>query len=526
VPDFELVLLLLVVVAVIVSISRHVGIPYPILLVIGGIALGVLPGLPDVQLNPELVLVVFLPPLILAAAWRTPIRDVRDNVQPVLLLSVGLVVFTTLVVGGVTAIVVPGLTLAAAFALGAIVSPSDVLAATTVLARFPVPRRVRSVLEEESLVNDATALTLYRTAVTALVTGTFVATEAFGTFALASLGGVAVGGVVAAVADRLWSRLFDPPVEVTLSLVIPYAAYLPAEQLGASGVIATATAGLWLGYRSSRILGPDARVLITSVWQILTFVLNGFAFLLVGLELPTIWHGIEGRSGLELLGAAAAVSVAVIASRFVWVYGALLLPSAIAHLRGHPVHKPMPPAIPLIASWAGMRGAVSLAAALALPIDVPQRNLLLFLTFAVIAVTLLGQGLTFPLLLRRVNLPADGDALEEETLARTTAIEAALAELHRLRGQWPGHLPLIDRLEEQYQHRIDHLPAEDAAGELSLDAEHEAERREHRAIGDALIAAERESVIGLRDRREISDEILRRLERELDLEELRLEADL
>ncbi|HET7027116.1 MAG TPA: Na+/H+ antiporter [Candidatus Limnocylindrales bacterium] len=525
-PDFELILLLLVVVATIVAIAHWVGIAYPILLVIGGIGLGLLPGVPSVQLDPELVLVVFLPPLIFAAAWQTPIRDVRENLQPVLLLSVGLVLFTTAVVGVVVAGVLPGLPLAAAFALGAIVSPSDVLAATTVLSRIAVPRRVRAILEEESLVNDATALTVYRTAVAAAVSGTFVAADAIGTFALASVGGIAVGLVVAYVADQLWRRLFDPPVEVSLSLVLPYAAYLPAEHLGASGVIAAATAGLWLGYRSSRILGPDTRLVANSVWEILTFVLNGFAFLLVGLELPTILRGIAGRSGTDLIVDAAAVSLAVVVSRFVWVYGSLVLPKSIARLRRRPGGKPMTSAIPLIVSWAGMRGAVSLAAALALPTGFPERNLILFLAFAVIGVTLLGQGLTFPAILSRIRVPPDGDELEEETLARTTAIEAALAQLHRLRKRWPNHLPLIDHLEERYQHRVEHLPEEDDDGGLTLDPEHEAERVDHRAIRDALIAAEREAVIGLRDRHEISDEILRRLERELDLEELRLEADL
>lgn len=525
-PSFELVLLLLVAIALIVSLARRIRVAYPILLVLGGILLGLLPIVPDVQLDPQLVLVVFLPPLILAAAWETPIRDVRENIRPVLLLSVGLVLFTTLVVALAVTAVAPGLPLVAAFALGAIVSPSDVLAATTVLAHAPVPRRVRAILEEESLLNDATALTVYRTAVVASVSGTFVAGDAVRTFAIASLGGLVVGLVVAFVIDRLWSVLFDPPVEVTLSLVIPYAAYLPAEHVGASGVIAAATAGLWLGYRSSRILAPDTRLLATAVWNILTFVVNGFAFLLIGLELPTILRGIEGRSVAELAALAIAVSAAVVGSRFAWVYGSLLLPGLVARLRGRDGPDRRAGSVALVVSWACMRGAISLAAALALPLDFPERNLLLFLTFAVIAATLVGQGLTFPILLRRVVLPEDANELEEETLARTTAIEAAIASIQDLRERWPTHLPLLDHLQERYEHRTEHLPEEDDEGTLAIDPDRETERREHREIRDAVIAAEREAVIGLRDRGAINDEILRRIERELDLEELRLEADL
>ena len=247
-PDFELALLLLVAVAVIVTIARKVGIPYPILLVIGGLVLGFVPGIPPVKLEPGLVLVIFLPPLIFSAAWQTPVRDLRQNLGPVLLLSVGLVLFTTLVVGLIAYATNPGLSLAAAFVLGAIVSPTDALAATTILRRLDVPRRIVSVLEEESLVNDATALTVYRTAVVAAATGAFVFTDALGSFAFCQPWAVSLVGLVVALAvDFIWSRLFDPPVEVTLSLLIPYAVYLPAERLGASGVIAAVTAGLYLG---------------------------------------------------------------------------------------------------------------------------------------------------------------------------------------------------------------------------------------------------------------------------------------
>jgi Na+/H+ antiporter len=523
-PDFDLILLLLVAIAVIVSVARRIGVAYPILLVIGGIAIGLIPGMPEVQLDPSLVFVVFLPPLVFAAAWQTPVRDFRDNLVTVLLLSVGLVLFTVVVVGAAAIAVVPGLVGAAAVVLGAIVAPSDALAATTVLERIEVPRRIRAVLEEESLLNDATALTAYRTAVVAAISGTFVLSNALSTFAVAAVGGLAIGALVALAADFLWTRLDDPPVEVTLSLVIPYVAYLPADAVGASGIIAAVTAGVILGYRSPRILSPETRLLASSAWEILTFVLNGFAFLLVGLEVRPVLSTME-RPVPDLLAAAIAVSVAVVGARVVWVYGVLLLPHAVARLRGRP-STPVPPAVPLVVSWSGMRGAISLAAALALPVTFEDRNLILILTFVVIAVTLLGQGLTLPLVVRLVELPPGTIDVEEETLARTRATEAALARLDELAEEWPEHIPLVENLRERYRHRLEHLPDEDESGEQILSPERRREVDEHKAISSAVIAAERETIIGLRDRGEITDAALRRIERQLDLEEARLEAEL
>jgi len=348
-----------------------------------------------------------------------------------------------------------------------------------------------------------------------------VFTDAIGSFALATLGGIIVGLAVALAVDFIWSRLFDPPVEVTLSLLIPYAAYLPAERLGASGVIAAVTAGLYLGYRSPRILKSDARILATAVWQILIFVLNGFAFVLIGLQLPAVLAGLEDRSMTNLLVQAALVCIAVIAARFIWIYGLLYAPVILHRVAGRPQPSRVSPAVPLVASWAGLRGAVSLAAALALPLHLPERNLIIFLTFAVILVTLVGQGLTLPLLLKRMGLVDGGEAADEETRARTVATEAALSQLAALRDRWPGHIPLIENLEERYRHRVEHLPLQ-----ADANSDSEQERLEHRAILNAVISAEREAVIGLRDRGVISDEILRRLERELDLEELRMEADI
>jgi CPA1 family monovalent cation:H+ antiporter len=439
----------------------------------------------------------------------------------VLLLSVGLVLFTTLIVALVVKAIVPGLPVAAAFAFGAIVAPTDAIAATAVLRRLSVPRRIILILESESLLNDATALTLYRAAVVAAATGSFVLTNTLISFSVAAVGGLIVGLAVAFVVAWIWERLFDPPVEVTLSLLIPYAAYLPAEAIGASGVIATVTAGLYLGFRSSRILSSDARLLATGVWQILIFVLNGLAFILIGLQLPVVLAGLANRPTSELIVAAVAVCVAVILSRFAWLYPATYLPRML--VRGIREKDPAPPpAGPLVIGWAGLRGVVSLALALALPVDFPERNLLLFLTFAVILVTLVGQGLTLPLLLRRAGLSAGTEEERELAVARGAAIDAALARLSDLRDEWPDHLPLIENMEERFRHTTEHLSiAEDSDG-----AAEDQERLEHRAILAAVISVEREAVIQARDSGAINDDVMRRIERELDLEELRLEADL
>jgi CPA1 family monovalent cation:H+ antiporter len=525
---FELALLLLCVVAVVVMAARRLSLAEPILLVLVGLGLTFVPGFPHIEPEPEIVLVVFLPPLLFSAAWFTPFRDLRRNLRPILLLSVGLVIFTTVVVGVVAARYVPGLPLAAALALGAIVSPPDALAATTILRRLDVPRRLVVILEGESLLNDATALVLFGTAVAAVESGeALVPIEALGRLVVVGAGSVVVGLVVGFVVAWLWARLFDPPVEIALSLLIPYAAYLPAERLELSGVIAVVTAGLYVGRRSSRILASDARVLGSGVWTILIFLLNGFAFLLIGLTLPDVLDGLGGYPTSELVWLAVLVVLTVVVARFVWVYPATYLPRwLVPSIRAK--DPAPPPTMPFVVGWAGMRGAVSLAAALGLPFGFPQRDLIQFLTFAVIIATLVGQGLTLPLVLRWLGLRADGEEHREEAIARKAANDAALARLDGLLDEWPDHRPLIEHIAEDYRHRLVHQPGggvDDERADGLGPSEADMERREHLAILAKVIGAEREAVIGLRDAGIVSDDVLRRVERELDLEELRLQAE-
>lgn len=517
VEGFELVLVLMVVIAIVITVSRSVRAPWPVLLVLTGLALTLLPPFGHVDISPDLVLTVFLPPLLFSAAWYTPVQDFRRYRRAIALLSVGLVLFTTLVVAYTADLLIPGLPLAAAFALGAIVAPPDAISAIAVLRPLAVPRRMLAILEGESLVNDATALTAFGVSVAAVTTGVFEPGQAVVDFLWVLVVGILVGVVVAVVAGWIWSRLSDPPVEVSLSLVIPYLAYLPAEQLHGSGVIAAVTAGLLLGYRQARILSSDARVVGASVWEWVTYTLNGFAFLIIGLELPTVLEAVRGRPTDQLLTWAAAVSVVVIVARFLWVFLGTRLPTFRRRAtNGDP---PVPLANVVVVGWAGMRGAVSLAAALALPFGFPERDLLIFLAFCVILVTLVGQGLTLAPLIRWLGVTEDGDVAREEEDARRTSTQAALDELDRLRGEAPDHLPLIDRLAEQFRHRLEHLSEDGEASEV------EQERLEHREILGRVIKAERQAVAEMRERAEIDDGVLRAMERELDLEELRLSAE-
>jgi Na+/H+ antiporter len=513
------VLVVLVVVAVVYEIAQRVGVPYPSLIVLGGIGLAFIPGLPRIGLEPDLVLLVFLPPLLFGAAVGTPLRDLRQNFWPIARLSILLVLITTAVVAIVAQAAIPSLGWPAAFALGAIVAPTDALAATTVFRRLGMPRLVVTLIEGEALLNDATALIAYRTATIAVASGTFIASQALGSFVVAAAGGIVIGVVVGRVAGEILRRLDDPPVEVAISLVIPFAAYLPADALKLSGVLAAVAAGLVIGRRLGTILTPSSRVLWLSTWKMVGFILNGFVFVLIGLQLPEILAGLGTRSAADILGLVALVSGAVIGTRFIWVYTASLLPGSPRRVIARQDPR-LARRLVFVFGWAGLRGAVSLAAALALPATFPERNLILLLTFAVIVVTLVGQGLTLPFVIRRVGWDGaepDGDEL---TFARAAAYRAGLDEVERARPNWPTHQPLLDRLESGLRDRGGHLATEDP----NETEERRQERVEHEEIQRAVIGVQREAVIELRDRGEINDQTLRLIERELDLEELRMEG--
>ena len=509
----------LIVIAVLFEVARRASIPYPALFVLGGLALGFIPGLPSIHLEPELVLLVFLPPLLFVAAFETPIRDLRRNLAPIARLSFALVILTAVVVAAVAQTLVPTMGWAAAFALGAIVAPTDALAATSVFRRIGVPKVAITLIEGESLFNDATALIAYRAAVVAAVTGVFVLSDTVVAFIVAAAGGVALGWLVGRVMTEVVKWLDDPPVEVVLSLLIPYAAYLPAEQFGLSGVLAVVTTGLVVGRRLGTILSPSSRVLWLTSWKMVGFVLNGLIFVLIGLALPDILEGLGDMSPGRVLTLALLVSAAVIVTRFVYVFLASLLPNSPRRIVARDDPR-LATRLTFLVAWSGLRGAVSLAAALALPLDFPERSLIQLVTFAVILATLVGQGLTLPLVVRWVGWDGKDPEGDEATFARQTVYRLGLDAVRYSRTRWPDHEPLLDRLESGLGDRMQHLATDDEDETEERGREH----REHEEIQLYVINAQRAAAIALRDAGEINDATLRDIERELDLEELRMEA--
>jgi Na+/H+ antiporter len=517
----ELVAVLFVAVIGLATLARRLVIPYPILLVIGGLFLGFVPGLPPVRLAPDLVFFVFLPPILWAAAFFTSFRDFRANLRPIMLLALGLVVATTAAVAVVSHAVVPGLSWAGAVALGAIVSPPDAVAAVAILRRLRIPRRVVVVLEGESLVNDASALILYRTAVAAMVTGAFSLTDALGRFGLAAVGGVAVGLAVAGIGLLALRWVSDSMSEIAVTLLAPYVAWTAAERLGLSSVLACVAGGLLFRRLFGRAVGPVTRLQGRAVWDLLVFALNGVIFILIGLQLRTLAQSVGPGELGALAWQGLLVSLAAIAIRLVWVPIASWLPRQIPSIGAR---DPMPPwrNIALVA-WTAMRGVVSLAAALALPLStadgrpLPLREQIILLTFAVILVTLVLQGLSLGPLVRWLRFPEDRTLESEEIHARDRAVRAALERLEVVLGQAPGADEQLADLRRHYEDRARAIAERQAGAPLSSSlADAVFKRARHEAL-----SAERRTLLELRDHGAISDEVLLELERELDLEAAR-----
>ena len=518
------VLFLLVTVAGLTALARVLDVPYPILLVVGGSLVGFAPGVPDVELEPDLVLLIFLPPLLFNAAYFSSARDLRRQMRPIALTAVGLVLVTTCAVAVVAHAAIEGLPWAAAFALGAIVSPTDPLAATVIARRLGVPRRLVSLIEGESLINDGTALVAYRTAVAAAMGGTFDLLDASGDFVVNVLGGIAVGIVVGVALVWVFRRLVSDDIAgVVLSLAAGYLAYLPAEHIHVSGVLGAVTVGLIVGRRSHEISTPASRLRGYAFWEVLVFLLNAFLFVLVGLQLPGILED-QDRSTLTLIALAVLISAIVIGTRLVWIHTTPYVIRALDRRESQRARRvgwrPR-----MVAGWSGLRGAVSLAAALALPLDFPQRDLLIFLTVAVIFATLVLQGLTLPWLIRRLGVEDDGVGEQEELLARREAAQAAVARLEILAEEEWTRDDTVRRMIGLYEFRgrrlrqREGLLGEDETEEDDLDQRSVAYQR----VVRESIEAQRRRVIELRDEGVISDEVLYVLERELDLEDQRLE---
>jgi monovalent cation/hydrogen antiporter len=517
----EIICTLLIVVAALAIVAKKVALPYPVLLVIGGLALGFVPGLPAVQLGPEIVFLFLLPPLLFPAAVFTSWRDFRANLRPILLLATGLVLLTTAVVAVVTR-AVTGLPWPAAFVLGAIISPSDAVAATAITSRLRVPRGIVTILDGESLVNDATALVAYRFAIAAMISGTFSLSEAIGRFVLVALGGTGIGLAAGWLASRVQRRLDDPPVQMTISLLTPFAAYIPAERLHVSGVLSVVAAGLFLGWGAPRNLTARTRLNIFVFWEMVVFLLNGLIFVLIGLQLPRILRTPSDSSLKQLVWQGALISCVAIVVRIGWVFTStigLRLINLTLH-KGDP-RRPWQNAA--IVAWTGMRGVVSLAAALAVPLTLsdgspfPGRDYILFVTFCVILATLVLQGLSLPALIHRLGVVDDGLANLEERTARLKANEAAVAYLAEVNGQFPPDL--VERLRAEYDDRI---------RQLEVCADDEGDRSNglvapsYQRLQQDALDVERRTIIRLRDEFVINDEVLRRIQLDLDHAEARL----
>jgi len=520
----EIIVLLLAFVAALVVVAKKFALPYPVLLVIGGLALSFVPHLPEVKLDPNIVFYFFLPALIYPAALFTSWRDFRRNLRTILLLSVGLVLLTMAAVAWITHALVPAMPWAAAFALGAIVSPPDAVAATAVIRRLSVPRRIEAILEGESLVNDATALVALQFAIAALSSGSFSLSYATVRFVVVVVGGIGLGLLVGFLARTVHRHLDDPPVQILVSLVTPFLAYLPAERFHVSGVLATVAAGIYLGWHSPLIVSARYRLQAFAFWEAVVFLLNGFIFVAIGLQLPGILHEIGGESLARLIYDACLISAAVIGVRIFWVIPGIFLPRWCSKKIRTREKCPSWRNIALV-SWSGMRGVVSLAAAFALPFALlngtpfPGRNYILFFTFAVILATLVLQGLTLPLVIRLLHVRDDGVTDEEERAARLAANEAAIKFLEQTAAGDGISSGIVQRLRAEYDDRIAQLQRcsngnGDPSGEIATPAF-------QRLQQDAL-NVERSKIIELRNDLVISDEALRRIQRDLDLAEARL----
>lgn len=515
----ELVLLLLLCAVGLGWVARHFKFPYPIALVVGGALLGFIPRLPQFPFDPQLILILVLPPILYQAALLTSWNDFKANIRPIGLLAIGLVIATTLAVGAALKLVVPDVPWAVAFVLGAIVSPPDAVAATAILSRLNIPRRIVTVLEGESLVNDASGLVIYKFAIAAVLTGTFSLMDASVQFVGVALGGIAIGIGIAFVFIAIHRRLGDPFIEVLTSLIVPYVVYIAAESVHVSGVLAVVAAGLVRGRYSPEIVSAEMRILARSVWNILVFMLNSLIFMLIGIQMSDVVEKLARYTALELLAWGMFVSVVAILVRFAWVYPVAWLPRWLSgSLRENE------PALRKrelgIISWCGMRGIVSLAAALALPVTLPggepfpHRDLIIFLTFFVIAITLIGQGLTLPSLIRRLKVGADWSMHSEQQRVRSAMSAAALAAIDEIMAAEDAPGEWADRLRAEITDRIT-LAAPDGLERNPRDAL--VARLRH-----AAILAERRELIRLWRDNEISDEVMHHLEEILDYQEAHL----
>jgi monovalent cation/hydrogen antiporter len=501
-------------------VARHFKFPYPIALVIGGGLLGFVPRLPQPQFDPQFTLVLVLPPILYQAALLTSWREFKSNIRPIGLLAIGLVLATTLAVGATLKLLIPDIPWAAAFTLGAIVSPPDAVAATAILSRLNMPRQVVTILEGESLVNDATGLVIYKFAVAAVLTGVFSLWQASAEFLGVAAGGIIVGFLMGQFFVVVHKYLGDAFIEVLTTLAVPYVAYIAAESLHVSGVLAVVAAGIVRGRYAPEIVSAEMRIIARSVWNLLVFVLNSLVFILIGLQLSAIVARLTDYTVAQLFFYGTFVSAVAIVVRFGWVYPAIYLPPALRTMLGQSVPAPREGEM-FIMSWCGMRGIVSLAAALALPqmltdgSPFPERDLIIFLTFVVIAVTLVIQGLSLKPLIRRLQVGKDWSLQEEQQRAKMALGKAAIAAIDTVVAKDGIPNDLAERIRAEFAEQITLAVPEGLV--LRHSGADDAKR-----LRAAAVKAERHELIRLWRENLISDEVLHKIEEHLDYQESRI----
>jgi Na+/H+ antiporter len=520
-----LLLFLLLCIAVFAALARKVGTPYPIVLVMAGLVIGFIPGIPAVRLNPDLIFLVVLPPLLYSAAWITSWRDLSRNLVSIVMLAFGLVGFTVWAVAGAGPWLFRGFDWRIGLVLGATVATTDAIAATSIARRLGLPRNIVDLLEGESLINDATGLLALEFATSIVVDGQRPTVgSSFLHLIYLGVAGIGIGLILARIVEWLVRRLDDGPIEIAVSILVPYAAALTAEAVHASGVLAVVAAGLYLGRKSSEVLSPAVRIQRRAVWESLTFILNGFVFVLIGLQLPGVMAGVGELSRPKVILYGVVFSGFLILLRLVWTFpGAYVAHFVRTRLLRQDVPVPEVRGI-FVIGWTGMRGVIALAAAMSLPQTIadgspfPQRDLIIFLTFAVILVTLVFQGLTLPALIRFLGFAGVTGPTYEEQQARRLVLEAALAKLEEFRQGEPSQRDeLYDHLARQYKHRMasvgDDMEQDGALAEQYV---------RYLDLSRSLRDAERQTALRLRNEGRISDDLLREIEHELDLNETRL----
>jgi Na+/H+ antiporter len=510
------------------ALAERLKTPYPIVLVVAGLFVSFVPGLPRISLNPDFIFLAVLPPLLFASASQTSWRDFQYNLVSILLLAFGLVGFTVFGVSLAAHWLIPGFDWRLGLVLGATVAPTDAIAATAIAKRVGLPQAITDLLEGESLVNDASGLLALEFSIALIVSGEVPSLTA-GALRLVYLvlGGIVIGLIVGKLVHFFETHIDDAPIEIAVTIVTPYIAYMSAEAAQASGVLATVAVGLYLGRQSSFLFSSRVRVEARSFWKTLTFLLNGIVFLLIGLELPHILAGIRSVSVRELLTSAAELGAAVILLRLIWIFPGAYVSYSIRRRIFHQRAELPPVRGIFVVGWTGMRGVVSLAAALAVPATLangqpfPQRSALIFLTFAVILVTLVLQGLTLPALIRSLHLSGSERADPEEQRARRAMLTAALNRLEELRSNDELKDSLYDSFAQTYRRR---LASVDDGGDRDESSSAEDRARYH-SLASQLRDVERSTVIRMRDRKEIADSVLHTLERELDLLDVRFASD-